>query len=58
MRVLCAAYARRVPDEEDEFGSDFTSTDEEADATTADIGERELGDEERRARKVCRRPGH
>jgi len=54
MRVLCAAYARRVTDEEDEFGSDFASTDEEADATAAEVGERELGEEERRARKVCR----
>lgn len=42
-------------DEEDVFGSDFESTDEEADTValqTADAGERQLRAEERKEKKV------
>ncbi|TFK71726.1 hypothetical protein BDN72DRAFT_869835 [Pluteus cervinus] len=41
-------------DEADMFESDFESTDEEADATVAEAGEKEVEDEEKRARKSAR----
>ncbi|KAF9554770.1 YL1-domain-containing protein [Agrocybe pediades] len=40
--------------EEDEFGSDFQSTDEEAEQETQDVGEAEVINEERRERRAKR----
>jgi len=40
-------------DEEDVFGSDFESTDEEAGKEDEEAGDKAVQDEEKRARKVC-----
>ena len=40
-------------DEQDVFGSDFESTDEEAEKQIEEAGEAEVTQEEKRIRKVC-----
>jgi vacuolar protein sorting-associated protein 72 len=40
-------------DEEDIFGSDFESTDEEAAQADDDAGDKAVDEEEKRARMVC-----
>lgn len=60
-RVGSRSYSTRSPssayevgaDEEDVFGSDFESTDEEAAQGEGEVGERVVEEEDKKARRVC-----
>jgi hypothetical protein len=53
--ILTFLFLTALADEEDVFGSDFESTDDDAEAVqqTSDAGERQVRIEERREKKVC-----